>query len=269
MPAQPSARADQVDIVIAGGGPVGLMLACELRLSGTDPIVLERLPGINETPKGNGLVGQIVPMLDYRGLLDRLRQEATFAGPVPRFSFGPLQLDFSRLGTSPVHILTVPQRRLEKVLVSPPPHPPPPPTPPTPPHPHTQPPRRPVVPGQRKRRTREPADRGAEPSYPARGKPRTAEARQRVSQGRRAIPDAPVKPVPPPSPPASGTEEQAKCTAARSRTLSPAVTYSPRRDPRPVHRVATRVHHRAPDHRRQGHSGPIETSIGVVASESD
>jgi 2-polyprenyl-6-methoxyphenol hydroxylase-like FAD-dependent oxidoreductase len=55
-------------------------------------------------------------MLDYRGLLDRLRQEATFAGPVPRFSFGPLQLDFSRLGTSPVHILTVPQRRLEEVL---------------------------------------------------------------------------------------------------------------------------------------------------------
>jgi 2-polyprenyl-6-methoxyphenol hydroxylase-like FAD-dependent oxidoreductase len=116
MPAQPPARAGQADIVIAGGGPVGLMLASELRLSGTDPIVLERLPGINETPKGNGLVGQIVPMLDYRGLLDRLRQEATFAGPVPRFSFGPLQLDFSRLGTSPVHILTVPQRRLEKAL---------------------------------------------------------------------------------------------------------------------------------------------------------
>ena len=116
MPAQPPARAGQADIVIAGGGPVGLMLACELRLSGTDPIVLERLPGIDETPKGNGLAGQIVPMLDYRGLLDRLRREATFAGPVPRFSFGPLELDFSRLGTSPVHILTVPQRRLEKVL---------------------------------------------------------------------------------------------------------------------------------------------------------
>ena len=116
MPAQPPARAGQADIVIVGGGPVGLMLACERRLSGTDPIVLERLPGIDETPKGNGLAGQIVPMLDYRGLLDRLRQEATFAGPVPRFSFGPLELDFSRLGTSPVHILTVPQRRLEEVL---------------------------------------------------------------------------------------------------------------------------------------------------------
>jgi 2-polyprenyl-6-methoxyphenol hydroxylase-like FAD-dependent oxidoreductase len=92
------------------------MLACELRLSGTDPVVLERLPGIDETPKGNGLAGQIVPVLDYRGLFDRLRQEATFAGPVPRFSFGPLELDFSGLGTSPVHILTVPQRRLENVL---------------------------------------------------------------------------------------------------------------------------------------------------------
>jgi 2-polyprenyl-6-methoxyphenol hydroxylase-like FAD-dependent oxidoreductase len=108
--------AGQADIVIVGGGPVGLMLACELRLSGTDPIVLDRLPGIDQTPKGNGLAGQIVPVLDYRGLLDRLRQEATFAGPVPRFSFGPLELDFSRLGTSPLHILTVPQRRLEKVL---------------------------------------------------------------------------------------------------------------------------------------------------------
>jgi 2-polyprenyl-6-methoxyphenol hydroxylase-like FAD-dependent oxidoreductase len=107
MPAQPSACDDQADVVIAGGGPVGLMLACELRLSGTDPVVLEQLPGINETPKGNGLVGQIVPILDYRGLLGQLRQEATFAGPVPRFSFGPLQLDFSGLGTSPVHILTV------------------------------------------------------------------------------------------------------------------------------------------------------------------
>ncbi len=116
MSAQPPARADDAGLVIVGGGPVGLMLAIELRLCGADPVVLERLPGISEIPKGNGLVGQIVPMLDYRGLLDRLRQEATFAGPVPRFSFGPLQLDFSRLGTSPLHILTVPQRQLEKVL---------------------------------------------------------------------------------------------------------------------------------------------------------
>jgi 2-polyprenyl-6-methoxyphenol hydroxylase-like FAD-dependent oxidoreductase len=79
----PPGRASDADIVIVGGGPVGLMLASELRLGGADPVVLERLPGISEIPKGNGLVGQIVPTLDYRGLLDRLRQEATWAGPVP------------------------------------------------------------------------------------------------------------------------------------------------------------------------------------------
>ena len=112
----PPGRASDAGIVIVGGGPVGLMLASELRLGGADPMVLERLPGISEIPKGNGLVGQIVPTLDYRGLLDRLRQEATWAGPVPVFSFGPLQLDFSGLGTSPLHILTVPQRQLERVL---------------------------------------------------------------------------------------------------------------------------------------------------------
>jgi 2-polyprenyl-6-methoxyphenol hydroxylase-like FAD-dependent oxidoreductase len=109
-------RASDADIVIVGGGPVGLMLASELRLVGADPVVMEQLPGISEIPKGNGLVGQIVPTLDYRGLLDRLRQEATWAGPVPGFSFGPLQVDFSRLGTSPLHILSVPQRQLERVL---------------------------------------------------------------------------------------------------------------------------------------------------------
>jgi 2-polyprenyl-6-methoxyphenol hydroxylase-like FAD-dependent oxidoreductase len=105
-----------VDVVITGGGPTGLMLASELRLGGADPVVLERLADISEIPKGNGLVGQIVPMLDYRGLLERFAADATWAGPIPRFRFGPLQLDLSRLGVSPLHILAIPQRRLERLL---------------------------------------------------------------------------------------------------------------------------------------------------------
>jgi 2-polyprenyl-6-methoxyphenol hydroxylase-like FAD-dependent oxidoreductase len=109
------------DVVIVGGGPIGLMLAAELRLGGADPVVLERLPEISQIPKANGLVGQIVPTLDYRGragrsLTDRLRADATYTGPVPQFPFGPLRLDFSRLGTSPLHVMGIPQRRLEQVL---------------------------------------------------------------------------------------------------------------------------------------------------------
>jgi len=104
---------EPADVVIVGGGPVGLMLAIELRLGGVQPVLLERLPEISQIPKGNGLVGQIVPTLAYRGLLDRLAAGATYAGPVPQFSFGPLRLELALLGASPLHILAIPQRRLE------------------------------------------------------------------------------------------------------------------------------------------------------------
>jgi 2-polyprenyl-6-methoxyphenol hydroxylase-like FAD-dependent oxidoreductase len=55
-------------------------------------------------------------MLDYRGLLERFRKEATYTGPIPRFSFGPLELNFAPLGVSPLHIMSIPQRRLERLL---------------------------------------------------------------------------------------------------------------------------------------------------------
>jgi 2-polyprenyl-6-methoxyphenol hydroxylase-like FAD-dependent oxidoreductase len=111
----PDATAN-ADVVIVGGGPTGLMLAAELRLGGADPVVLERLPEISQIPKGNGLIGQIVPTLDYRGLADRFRAETTYTGPVPQFPFGSVPLDFSRLGTGPLHIMAMPQRKLEQVL---------------------------------------------------------------------------------------------------------------------------------------------------------
>jgi 2-polyprenyl-6-methoxyphenol hydroxylase-like FAD-dependent oxidoreductase len=105
-----------VDVVIVGAGPIGLMLAVELRLAGADPVVLDRLPAISEVPKGNGVFGQVVSVFEYRGLLDRFSERATWVGRAPRFSFGPLQLDFSGLETSPLQLLPIPQRRMEQLL---------------------------------------------------------------------------------------------------------------------------------------------------------
>ncbi len=61
------------DVVIAGAGPVGLMLAGELCLAGVRPLVLERHSEPGQTPRANGLGGQILQLLRYRGLLDRVR----------------------------------------------------------------------------------------------------------------------------------------------------------------------------------------------------
>ncbi len=59
---------NRVDVVISGAGPNGLLLACELALAGVRPVVLERLPGPSDEPKANGLVGQVIRLLDMRGL---------------------------------------------------------------------------------------------------------------------------------------------------------------------------------------------------------
>lgn len=107
---------ETADVVIAGAGPTGLMLAIELSLGGVTPVVLEQLPEISEIPKGNGVFGLSVQVLDYRGLLEPLRAEATYAGPAPSFFFGPLTLDFSGLARSPLQVLAAQQRTIERKL---------------------------------------------------------------------------------------------------------------------------------------------------------
>ncbi|MEV4255116.1 FAD-dependent oxidoreductase [Spirillospora sp. NPDC049652] len=105
------------DVVIAGGGPNGLMLACELSLAGARPVVLERLPEPSTEPKANGLLGQVVRMLDHRGLYERL--SGSREAPQPNsgyFMFGAMGLNLGLLEDSPVYALPVPQRRIVQVL---------------------------------------------------------------------------------------------------------------------------------------------------------
>jgi 2-polyprenyl-6-methoxyphenol hydroxylase-like FAD-dependent oxidoreductase len=105
-----------VDVVVVGAGPTGLMLAGELAGSGTRTLLLERRPEPSKAAKAGGLAGQILQLLLHRGELDRFRAEAVGPEPAPRFPFGGLQLDFTRLENPPMRGMLLPQPRLEAVL---------------------------------------------------------------------------------------------------------------------------------------------------------
>jgi 2-polyprenyl-6-methoxyphenol hydroxylase-like FAD-dependent oxidoreductase len=69
------------DVIIAGGGPVGLFLACELRLAGCTVLVLEKAQDarspLKELPFGlRGLTVPTIESFDRRGLLDDLKARA-------------------------------------------------------------------------------------------------------------------------------------------------------------------------------------------------
>jgi 2-polyprenyl-6-methoxyphenol hydroxylase-like FAD-dependent oxidoreductase len=104
------------DVVIAGAGPNGLMLACELRLAGAHPVVLERLSEPSPVNRANGLVGQVVRMLDRRGLYQPLAGQSGPPRPMPAFFFGAVPMDLHTLDDNPFYLLPVPQTRIERVL---------------------------------------------------------------------------------------------------------------------------------------------------------
>ena len=85
------------DVVIAGGGPVGLFLACELQLAGASVVVLERMEDPHSPLKEGwmGMRGLNLPSVEAfyrRGLLNAVRETALGwmnVGEKPGFALGP------------------------------------------------------------------------------------------------------------------------------------------------------------------------------------
>ncbi|MET8161044.1 FAD-dependent monooxygenase [Sphaerisporangium sp. NPDC005289] len=104
------------EVVIVGAGPVGLMLACELSLTGVRPVVLDKRTEPGDLPKANGLGGQIIELLDHRGLLERLSAGSPFVGVPPGFAFGSVPLRLAGVEGIPLRMLMIQQPRLERLL---------------------------------------------------------------------------------------------------------------------------------------------------------
>ncbi|GAA0997633.1 rifampin monooxygenase [Acrocarpospora macrocephala] len=104
-----------IDVIIAGGGPTGLMLAGELRLHGVHALVLEKEAEPTGYVRALGLHVRSIEVMDQRGLLERflaLGRQFSVGG----FFAGITKQWPDRLDTAHPYILAIPQTTTERLL---------------------------------------------------------------------------------------------------------------------------------------------------------
>lgn len=101
-------------VVIAGGGPTGMMLAAELAIAGVDVAIMERRDSlIVNRPRALGLHARSIELLDQRGIADRFLSAGK---TMQTSSFGNIPLDISDFPTRHNYGLALAQSQIEQIL---------------------------------------------------------------------------------------------------------------------------------------------------------
>jgi 3-(3-hydroxy-phenyl)propionate hydroxylase len=103
-------------VVIAGGGPAGMMLAAELALAKVDVAIVERRPdhGLAGSRAG-GMLTRTIEVLDQRGVADRFLAEGQLHQAMP---FATTMLDISDLPTRHPYFLGIFQNEIERIMAA-------------------------------------------------------------------------------------------------------------------------------------------------------
>ncbi|GAA2251682.1 FAD-dependent monooxygenase [Kitasatospora cystarginea] len=102
------------DVLVAGAGPTGLLLANELQLAGARVLVLERMPQRTGQSKALNLQPRTAEMLQLRGWLDAVLGRAM--ATLPAGHFAGLPLDYTVFDTPFPYQVGIPQARVEEFL---------------------------------------------------------------------------------------------------------------------------------------------------------